>query len=167
MAVQTPMDLFVYMLSDVRQRTEKSKEFFTEVSQAAEDADIKQAIDAHTYVQGNVIGTIDHIFDIIGKKPVSTESKFRETFKEDFRKELALIEAPAVKRLYVASMINQLMRLHAAEYAILTEMADITGNYGVGALLETCLADSLTFADRLRDRVRDYVETAVPMRKAA
>lgn len=167
MAIQNPQDLFVWMLSDVRQRTEKSKQFFMDVSQIAEDPDVKQAVDAHIYVQGNILGTLDHIFDMIGKKPVSTETKFRETLKEDFQKELDTIEGPGVRRLYIAAKLSHLMRLHAAEYMILVQMADLSGNYGVGALLETCLADSLAFAERLRDRVRAYVETTLPMRKAA
>ena len=36
MAVNNPAEVFVYLLSDVRRKTERSTEFFTEVSKLAE-----------------------------------------------------------------------------------------------------------------------------------
>jgi hypothetical protein len=37
----------------------------------------------------------------------------------------------------------------------LIAMADLTGHYGVGVLLESCLADKLAFAERTRRLIRE------------
>ena len=35
--------------------------------------------------------------------------------------------------------------------------ADLTGHYGVGVLLETCLADKLAFVERTRRLIRERI----------
>lgn len=77
------------------------------------------------------------------------------------------IDAP--EALYIRAKADQLMHLHIGEYTALTAMADLSGHYGVGALLETCLADYLTFVERTRRRIRNIVESEIggKMRKAA
>jgi len=49
----------------------------------------------------------------------------------------------------------------------LTAAADLTGNYAVGTLLETCLADKLAMAERTKRLLRRAIETRVAERKAA
>jgi hypothetical protein len=41
----------------------------------------------------------------------------------------------------------------------LVAMADITGHYAVGSLLESCLADKLAFVERTRRRIHRMVES--------
>ena len=86
---------------------------------------------------------------------------------EDFRKELAEIKAPAVRGLYILAKAKQLVHLHIAEYAALTAMADLTKHFGVGVLLESCLAENLAFIERTRRFVRHLVEREVGERLAA
>jgi len=73
-----------------------------------------------------------------------------EVFVEDFRRELVEIQAPAAKALFVLIKANHLMHLRVAEYVALIAMADVTGHFGVGVLLESCLADKLAFIERTR-----------------
>ena len=49
----------------------------------------------------------------------------------------------------------------------LVAASDVTGNYGVGVLLESCLADRLAFAERTRRLIRNIIETKVAERKGA
>jgi hypothetical protein len=49
---------------------------------------------------------------------------------------------------------------------LLTAAADLTGNWGVGVLLESCLADELAFAERTRRLIRRIVETKIAARAA-
>jgi hypothetical protein len=86
---------------------------------------------------------------------------------EDFRKELAEIKAPAVRRLYILAKAKQLVHLHIGEYVALTAMADLTGHFGVGVLLESCLAENLAFIERTRRLVRHLVEHEAGGRLAA
>ena len=39
-------------------------------------------------------------------------------------------------------------------------MADVTGHFGVGVLLESCLPDKLAFAERTRRLIRHIVAVA-------
>ena len=67
--------------------------------------------------------------------------RLQEVFVEDFRKELAEIESPVARHVFILGKANHLMHLRIAEYVVLIEASDITGYYAVGVLLETCLAD--------------------------
>jgi ferritin-like metal-binding protein YciE len=152
-------EVFLWLLSNVRQREEKAKKVFTELSQAVEDEDIKERIESRLFVQDSIIERLDKVFKMIGKQPVKTTERLQDVFIEDFRKEIAEIKSPMAKALYVAAKANHLVHLHIGEYTILTAMADITGHYGVGTLLETCLADNMAFAERTRRRIRRAIES--------
>ena len=45
--------------------------------------------------------------------------------------------------------------------------ADMTGHYGVGVLLETCLAEKLAFVERTRRLIKNLIEHKVAMKLAA
>jgi hypothetical protein len=47
------------------------------------------------------------------------------------------------------------------EYVALIAAADLTGHYGVGVLLETCLADKLAFIERTRRLIRERIAQRV------
>lgn len=80
---------------------------------------------------------------------------------EDFRRELAEIKAPIARHLFVVAKAMHLMHLQKAEYAALIAMADVTGHYGVGSLLENCLAEKIAFTDRARRLIRERVEEEI------
>jgi hypothetical protein len=91
----------------------------------------------------------------------------QEVFVEDFRRELAEIQAPAAKALFVLIKANHLMHLRVAEYVALIAMADVTGHFGVGVLLESCLADKLAFIERTRRLIRHTIEIKHAIKLAA
>jgi hypothetical protein len=68
----------------------------------------------------------------------------------DISKELAEIESPIAKHLYILAKANHLIHLRIGEYVALIAAADMTGHYGVGVLLEACLAEKLAFVERTR-----------------
>ena len=41
---------------------------------------------------------------------------------------------------------------------MLIAAADLTGHYGVGVMLESCLADKLVFVERTRQLIRNRLE---------
>jgi len=80
---------------------------------------------------------------IIGEQPVKLSGRLQEIFLEDFRKELNEIQSPVARRLFVLAKLVHLTHLRIGEYMALVAAADASGHYGVGAFLESCLADKL------------------------
>jgi ferritin-like metal-binding protein YciE len=85
---------------------------------------------------------------------------------EDFRNEVAEIQDTKTRRFYILAKLNNLAHIRAAEYKTLIAAADISGNYGVAALLETCLADKLALAERTQNWLRRVAETEMGERIA-
>ena len=167
MSARNPKELFVKMLSDLRQATERTTKIYEELSEAAQDPTIKEALQSRAFLQDKVLSSLDRCFKLIGEKPVALSGRLQEVFVEDFRRELAEIQNPAAKALFVLVKANHLMHLRVAEYVALIAMADVTGHFGVGVLLESCLADKLAFIERTRRLIRNTIETKHAIRLAA
>jgi ferritin-like metal-binding protein YciE len=167
MPVNNPRDLFVKMLSDVRQRTEKTTKIYEQLSEVAQDPNIKEALQSRAFLQEKTLSSLDRCFELIGEKPVQLSGRLQEVFLEDFRRELTEIQAPAAKALFVLIKANHLMHLGIAEYVALVAMADVSGHIGVGVLLESCLADRLAFAERTRRLIRHAIEAKHEIKLAA
>jgi ferritin-like metal-binding protein YciE len=167
MPVKNPKDLFVKMLSDVRQRAEKTTKIYQELSDVAQDPNIKEALQSRAFLQDKILSSLDRCFELIGEKPVPLSGHLHEVFLEDFRRELAEIHAPAAKALFVLIKANHLIHLSIAEYVALIAMADVSGHLGVGVLLESCLADKLAFVERTRRLIRHAIETKHEIKLAA
>jgi ferritin-like metal-binding protein YciE len=98
---------------------------------------------------------------------VNVTGRLHDVFVEDFRRELAEIQSPEAKRLFVLAKANHLSHMRTAEYATLVAAADISGHHGVGVLLESCLADHLAFADRTKRLIRRVIEAKIAARAAS
>jgi ferritin-like metal-binding protein YciE len=159
MAVKNARELFVRLLSEVRQSTERASAVFQQMAEAAQNAQVRDALDARAFVAGKTLATLDEVFRLIGEKPMNLGGQLEEVLLEDFKRELAEIQSPEAKRLFILIKANHLVHLHMGEYAALISTADITGNYGVGMLLETCLADTAVFVERSRRLIRNIIET--------
>jgi ferritin-like metal-binding protein YciE len=155
MLVKNPKELFVLLLSDVRQATERTTKIFQEMSQAAQHPDIKEALEARVFVSDQVLNSLDECFKLIGEKPVKISGRLHDVFVEDFRTQLAEMQSPEAKRLFILVKANHLIHLRIGEYVALIAAADVTGHYGVGVLLESCLADTLSFVERMRRLIRE------------
>ena len=166
MPVRTPKEVFLMLLSEVRNRTERQSNVYEEIGKHASEPDIKEAVQARAFVNGQILAKLDECFKIIGEKPTKSTGQLQETFLEDFRKEVAEIQSPLAKHLFVLAKLNHLVHLRMGEYEALTAAAELAGHYGVGVLLETCLADKRAFAERNRRLIRRLVETKVAERAA-
>lgn len=158
MPVNNPQEMFVLLLSDVRRKTERSIEFYREAGKIAEESEIKEAIDARAFVAQKSLDKIDEAFSLINQKPVTLSGRTEEVFVEDFRRELAEIKSPVVKRIFVLSKLMHLTHWRIGEYMALVAAADTTRHFGVGVLLESCLGDYLAFVERNRRIIRKLVE---------
>ena len=164
MPIKNPKQIFVLMLSDLRQGSEKTASIFQNLAQLAEDADIKQALEARIFISQKVVETLDQCFKLIGEQPMQlsgTRARIYDALAEDFRKEVADIQDTKTRRFYILAKLNNLAHFRAAEYKTLIAAADVSGNYGVAALLETCLADKLALAERTQLWLRRIAEIEV------
>ena len=158
MPVNNPQEMFVLLLSDVRRKTERSIDFYQEVSKLAEEPEIKEAIDARAFVAQASLAKIDEAFKLINQKPATLTGRTEEVFVEDFRREVAEIKSPVVRRIFILSKLMHLTHWRIGEYMALVAAADSTGHFGVGVLLESCLGDYLAFVERNRRIIRKLAE---------
>jgi ferritin-like metal-binding protein YciE len=170
MTVKDPKGLFVLMLSELQHGSDKATTIFQELSQIAQDPDIKQALEARSFVSHKVVETIDYCFKLIGEQPVKpsgARARMYEALAQEFRNEVAEIKDTKTRRFFVLAKLNNLVHLRAAEYKTLIAAADVSGNYAVAALLETCLADKLALAERTQRWLRRFAESEIADRVAA
>ncbi len=167
MPVKNPREMFVQLLSDLRQGTERTTKIFQEISDVIEAPEIKEALEARVFVSEKILATLDQCFKLIGEKPVKLSGRLHDVFVEDFRRELAEIQNPTARRLFVLAKANHLMHFRIAEYSTLIAACDMTGHYGIGVLLESCLADKLAFVERTRRLIRNTLETKLAEQVAA
>ena len=167
MPAKTPREVFVLLLSDVRQSTEKAGKIYQEISQMAQDPQIREAVEARAFISQRTLEKLDQCFQLIGEQPVKLTGRLQEIFVEDFRRELNEIQSPVARHLFILAKLTHLTNLRIGEYVALTAAADLAGHHGVGMLLESCLGEKLAFVERTRRVIRNLVETKVAERKGA
>jgi ferritin-like metal-binding protein YciE len=167
MPAKDPKEVFLMLLSHVRQATERGTKFYDEIGDIAKDPQIKEAIEARAFVSKSVLARLDECFRILDEKPVKLSGELREMFIEDFRKEFNEIQSPVARRLYLLAHLIRLTHMRIGEYVALTAAADLAGHHGVAVLLETCLADKLAFVERNRRLIRRIAEERIAERLAA
>jgi ferritin-like metal-binding protein YciE len=155
MASKNPEEIFVLLLSNLRHGAEQSTKFYQELSSVVQDQDIKEALESRSFITSQTLDRIDECFRLIGEKPIKPTGRLYDIFVEDFRKEINEIQSPRAKRLFALAKLNHLINLRNGEYVALIAAADLTGHYGVGVLLESCLADKIAMGERVRRLIRE------------
>jgi ferritin-like metal-binding protein YciE len=161
MPVTTPKDLCVAMLSELRHGAERSVKIYEELGQAAQNPEIKEALDARELVSSQIVSRLDECFKLIGEKPVKINQRLHDVFIEDFRRELNEIQGPVARKIFVLAKASHLAHLQVAGYLTLIAAADTLGHPGVGMLLESCLADKLAFMERTKHLIRTQIAEKV------
>ena len=164
MSAKNPKEVFVQLLSNLQQGTQRTTRIFQKISEVAQVPEIKEALEARVLISNQISARIDQCFKLIGEQPVKLSGRMYDVFAEDFRKELAEIQNPEARHLFILAKATHLIHLRIAEYSALIAAADLSGNYGVGVLLESCLADKLAFVERTRRLIRRVVEARIAER---
>jgi ferritin-like metal-binding protein YciE len=136
------------------------------LSELAQNPEARQALAARAFVSQQNVERMDEAFRLIGEKPVNVSGRLLDAFVEDFRKELPEMQSTEARWLFVVAKASQLSHMRAAEYASLVAAADVSGHYGVGVLLESCLADHLAFVERAKRVVQAAIDTKMVARAA-
>jgi Mn-containing catalase len=161
MPIKTPKELFVFMLSDLWHGAKRSHTIYEELGQAAQNQEIKEALDARDFIATQILSRLEECFRLIGEKPVPRDQRLYDEFVEGFRRELNEIQSPLVRKLFVLSKASRLMHLRVGEYMALIAAADMLDHSAVGVLLETCLADKLAFVERTKRLIREQVQERI------
>jgi ferritin-like metal-binding protein YciE len=167
MTIKNQRELFVTILSHVRHGAERSAAIYQELGELAQNPEIQEALAARAFVSEQTLAKLDEAFKLIGEKPVNVTGKLHDVFVEDFRRELAEIQSPEARRLFVLAKANHLSHMRMAEYVTLVAAADVSGHHGVGVLLESCLGDLLAFGERTKRLIRHVVEAKIAARATA
>jgi len=167
MPVKTPRELFVQMLSNLRQGTERSTKLVQEFTQGVQDPDVKEALEARIFVHQKILDTLDQCFKIIGEQPMKVSSRLYDAFVEDFRSEIADVQNPTARNLFILAKVSQVVHHRIAEYRALIAAADLSGHYAVSVLLESGLADKVAFVERTRRLIETITQVKTAERIAA
>jgi ferritin-like metal-binding protein YciE len=163
MKVSNPKELFTLLLSDLAQGAELAGKFFQELVPVVQEQEVKETLEARVFLSGKITETLAHCFTLIGEKPVPVNGGILKLFVEGFQKQLGEMQSPEVRQLFILAKVDTLLHLRIGEYKALIAVADAAGHYGVGTLLESCLADKLAFAERIRriiQRRREVMKAA-------
>ena len=68
MAARDPKDVFLTLLSDVRQNTERAAKVYQEMGQMAQDPEIKEALEARAFASEKTLEKLDQCFKLIGER---------------------------------------------------------------------------------------------------
>ena len=150
MKVSNPKELFVLLLSDLAQGAERASKFFQELIPFVQEQEVKETLEARAFLSDKITETLAQCFNLIGEKPVPFNGGILKMYVDECRKQLGEMQTPEVKQLFILTKVETLLNLRIGEYRALIAAADASGHYGVGTLLESCLADKLAFADRLQ-----------------
>jgi ferritin-like metal-binding protein YciE len=167
MPIKSPKEIFLLLLSDLRQGSERTNKILDEVIPLVQDPDIKEALEARAFVSQNILSTLDQCFKVIGEQPVKLSGRLYEVFAEDFRNQLAEIQSPVARHLFILAKVTHLIHLRIAEYKALIAAADLSGHYGVGVLLESALANKLALAERTAHFIREIAAGRIAEKIAA
>jgi len=85
---------------------------FQELSQLAQDPDVKEVLDAPAYVHDKIFSTLDQCFELISEQPSKTPGPLQEVFVEDFKKELGDIAAASAARPIAAKPFRRPLPKH-------------------------------------------------------
>ena len=88
MATRNPKEVFLMLLSDSRRNTERSAAIYREISEMAENPDVKEALEARAFIADKNLETLDECFEMIEEKPVKLNGRLQEVFVEDLREGL-------------------------------------------------------------------------------
>lgn len=157
MPAKNPKEVFLMLLSNARQNTERAANVYREISQVAENPDVREALESREFIAEKNLEALDRCFEILEERPVKSSGRIQEVFLEDFKRELAEIQSPAARHLFILAKAIHLAHLRIAEYTMLVAAADVTGHFGVGVLLESVLADKLAFLERDRRLIRHII----------
>ena len=85
MPINDPKALFLLLLSNVRHGAVQGKKIYQEISQLAQDPDVKESLEARALISEQAVAKLDRCFEIIGQKPIEETANIKETDTTTYR----------------------------------------------------------------------------------
>ena len=148
MPIRSPEDLFITVLSHLHSAETRTKAVCDELSQMAEDPNVRKWFELNSYLEGQHLANVEQCFKMLGKQPVQAEGRWVDVFAENFRNVWYAIKSPEMKALYLLISIRKIQNLHIAEYGTLAVMAAYAGYADVAVLLERNREDKIAHLER-------------------
>lgn len=149
------------MLSKVHGSEQRLQKAVDELSQAAQEQDIKDILSVRAYLTQQDVSNIEKCFQLIGQQPVQPDHRLADAWIEEVRRELGAIQNPTLKTLYALDQVRKIQNYHIGRYRALWMMASVMGNEAVTTLLEHCVADKVEFVENTRDLFRQAARSAL------
>jgi ferritin-like metal-binding protein YciE len=163
-AIQNAEDFLMTVLANIHQREQNMAQFWEQLSQQVQDQDVKNILNVRAYFTRQDAANVEKAFQIMGKQMPQPDTRFAQTMLEDFRREFDTIQQPALKTVYALWTIRRLQDFVMGEYAGLSAIAELSGNWAVANLLEHNLADKVDFTANTRELFRDRIRQAIGAR---
>jgi len=96
-----PQEVFLLLLSNARHGTERAAKIYHEISQKSQIPEVREVLQARSFVAEKTLETLDECFKLIGAHPVKTDGRLEDVFLQDFRRELNDIQSPGARALYI------------------------------------------------------------------
>jgi len=167
MPIKNPKELFGLLLTNVRQSAQRETAIFQELSKLVHDTEIKEALDARIFLSEKNTSILDECFRLNGQEPMKVTGRIHDVLVDELRKELGEIQSPIARHLFILAKAQQLIHFRMGEFITLIAAANMTGDYGVSVLLESCLADKVAFVERARHLVKHVFESKAAGKLAA
>lgn len=158
MMVESPKDLFEFLLSGATDDAERLARALDELSRNAEDKNIEDALNAQVFVLKNIVGVLGQCFWLLRSQRTEIRGRLLDMFMEEYRRELVEVTSPTARRLLVLAKANLLIQLSIGEFTSLTAIAEMTGDSGIALLLDGCLAENRAFIQRTTCLIGNIVE---------
>src|ERR1051326_6957361 len=84
MPINNSKELYIKMLSDVRQRTEHMTKIYQELSGVVQDPSIKETLESRVFLQDKILSSLDRWFKLIGEKPVALSGRLHDVYVRIF-----------------------------------------------------------------------------------
>ena len=163
MAIGTTKELFLSLLSELKDGEEQTAKLYQRLGLAAHSPEIKDALDAREFILCQNLVRLDECFRLLGEKPAKADSRLHDLFLDNLRRGVSEIQSPVARRIFILAKANRLMHLRAGEYVALIAAAEATGQPSVGVILENCMADTLALMERTRNLIREQVQDELGM----
>jgi len=158
MIVESPKDLFEFLLSSTADGAERLAPALEELSRNIEDRNIEDALNAQVFVLRNIVGVLGQCFRLLRGQRSEIRARLLDVFMEEYRSELARVTSPTARRLLVLAKANALIQLSIGEFSTLIAIAEMTGDWGVGLLLDGCLVQNTAFVERTKRLIGTIVD---------
>jgi len=154
MAIDNAQDLIIHMMTGLMNSETRLDQVTEELGKAVQDQDTKDYFNARTQLRKQAVSNLEECFRLLGAKQGQMESRFRDVWVEDVRREFNAIQNPALKAIYAIGTARQIQDFHIGEYRVLRGLARAAGNFGVMALLDANLGMKMAGQEETDELVR-------------